>query len=202
MIFCGLGNPGPAYSATRHNMGFRAVDAMAREVKIAIEREKDEALYGRFVFKGEEHFLIKPLTFMNLSGRAVAKWLRRSSTPVEHLVVLYDDFDLSLGTLRIRRGGGAGTHNGMRSIVETLGTENFPRVRIGLKGPSSPEGSRWVDFVLSSLKEEEEKALEPVWEAMPGLLRSFLTQGVERTMNLFNKRRNPCPLPDEEATNP
>ena len=89
MIFCGLGNPGPEYSATRHNMGFRAVDAMAREVKIAIEREKDEALYGRFVFKGEEHFLIKPLTFMNLSGRAVAKWLRRSSTPVEHLVVVW-----------------------------------------------------------------------------------------------------------------
>jgi len=163
-IIVGLGNIGEKYENTRHNVGFMFIDEIIREVDkklgkdVSIEEiPKFKAEIGKFSYEGEDFLLVKPTTFMNLSGEAISKILNFYKETPSNLFVIYDDIDLPLSKIRIRNTGSAGTHNGMKSVIQQLGTENFTRIRIGIesRGVSSPKQQDISDFVLSRFKEEE-----------------------------------------------
>lgn len=174
-IIVGLGNPGPDYGKTRHNTGFMAVQALFEKLECEKWKEvpKFKSLTAECTHNGEKILLVKPLTMMNLSGLAVAKILNFYKESPENLTVIYDDLDLPLGTVRIRDKGSAGTHNGMKSIIEELGTEEFPRIRLGIeaRGETSPEQQDTSSYVLSDFTKEEEpkikKAIEEAIENLP-----------------------------------
>lgn len=157
-LICGLGNPGKEYEGTRHNAGFLFVDAWAKKYDFPEFKEKWNAL----VSEKDGLLLLKPLTFMNKSGEVLSKFVNFYKLPLEEVVVVYDDVDLPLGTVRFRREGGPGTHNGMKSVIEQLGTESFPRLRLGIesRGQTAPEQMEITDFVLSRFSEEEMKVFE------------------------------------------
>lgn len=167
-IIIGLGNIGAKYLNTRHNCGFLAIDALAEELvkkgaEVRFEEEKKlKSAIAKIIYKDETILLVKPLTFMNLSGEAVTAILSFYKAPLENLAVIYDDIDLPLGKVRIREKGSAGTHNGMRDILEKLGTENFQRIRIGIesRGESAPEQQDLHSFVLSNFTDEEKQKLD------------------------------------------
>ena len=131
-LIVGLGNPGPKYAHTRHNVGFDVLDALAERLGVSISREKEKALLGECFVGGSKVILALPQTYMNLSGEAVSRLVNWYRVPLENLLVVYDDIDLAQGAIRIRKNGSAGTHNGMRSIMELLGSEAFPRLRVGV----------------------------------------------------------------------
>ncbi len=184
-LITGLGNPGPEYVGTRHNIGFQALDALAETMGTAFSpgRYADSA---QFRHKGRTFILIKPQTFMNLSGKAVRYWLDQERLGPEQLLVITDDLALPFGKVRLRGGGGAGGHNGLSSIIELVGTEAFPRLRFGI-GSEFAKG-RQSDFVLghwnSSEKEELQNRIEQVGKA----ILQFGLLGIAETMNNFNKR--------------
>lgn len=171
-IIVGLGNPGPKYGKNRHNTGFMAVQALFEKLegKEWKDSPKFKSLIAEVQLNGEKTLLVKPLTMMNLSGLAVAKILNFYKESPENLTVIYDDLDLPLGEVRVRDKGSAGTHNGMKSIIASLGTEEFPRIRIGIeaRGKTSPEQQDTTSYVLSDFTEEEEpkinKAIEEACE--------------------------------------
>lgn len=183
LIF-GLGNPGPDYADTLHNVGFKAVDIIAREQGLA-ERNRRNAR----VFDLKEHnaLLIKPQTFMNLSGKCVLDFAHFYKAAPQDIIVIYDDIDLPLGSVRVRGAGGAGTHNGMRDIIKHIATEDFPRVRVGI-GPK-PEKWDLVDYVLSVPKGEDAKLLQAACENAAGAAMAILKDGVDKAQSAFNKRR-------------
>lgn len=163
-IIVGLGNIGEKYENTRHNVGFMLIDEFIKEIKKISEKEisleetpKFKAEICKTSYENEYVLLVKPTTFMNLSGEAVSKILNFYKTPPENLLVIYDDIDLPLGKIRVRDKGSAGTHNGIKSVIQQLGTENFTRIRIGIesRGLSSPKQQDISDFVLSKFKKEE-----------------------------------------------
>lgn len=163
-IIVGLGNIGEKYENTRHNVGFMFIDELIKEIDKKLNKEvlmeespKFKAKIGKISHEGEDFLLVKPTTFMNLSGEAISKILNFYKETPESLVVIYDDIDLPLGKIRIRDKGSAGTHNGIKSVIQQLGTENFFRIRIGIesRGTSSPKQQDISDFVLSKFKEEE-----------------------------------------------
>jgi PTH1 family peptidyl-tRNA hydrolase len=156
-VVVGLGNPGPEYHDTRHNIGQRVLDQLASTLRRPWRRE-GPAMVARGQWRGAPIELVKPSTFMNLSGPAVAAALRRAAAGPAHLIVVYDDIDLPLGTVRIRMKGGSGGHNGMRSIIETLGTEDFRRVKLGIGRP--PSKAEVPDHVLAPFDPEELTAVE------------------------------------------
>ena len=185
-IIVGLGNPGEKYERTRHNAGFMAVDELAGRLRIEIAQEKHHALLGRGTMESHDAVLVKPQTFMNESGRAVAAVLRDSYATPEQLVVLHDELDLPLGAVRIKTGGGHGGHNGLRSIIDRVGTAEFLRVRIGIGRPAA--GMDAAAFVLSPFSPEERSiAAESTQKAAEAAL-AILSQGAARAMNLFNKK--------------
>jgi PTH1 family peptidyl-tRNA hydrolase len=185
-IVIGLGNPGRKYERTRHNAGFMAVDALAGGLRFALTREKYHALVGRGRIGGNEVLLAKPQTYMNESGRSVGAILRYTSAAVENLIVVHDELDLPLGTVRVKTGGGHGGHNGLRSIVDHLGTNEFVRVRVGIGRP--PAGRDAADYVLAPfLPGEKEAAAEAVSRAAEAV-RTVLTDGLTAAMNAFNKK--------------
>ncbi len=172
-IIVGLGNIGEKYENTRHNVGFMFISEVINEIEKKlhktvemVENPKFKAQIGKFSYNGEDFLLVKPTTFMNLSGEAISKILNFYKESPENLFVIYDDVDLPLGKIRIRDKGSAGTHNGIKSVIQQLGTENFTRIRIGIesRGVSSPKQQDISDFVLSRFKEEElsevKKAIE------------------------------------------
>ncbi len=183
-ILVGLGNPGPEYAGTRHNAGFRAVDHLAGRFGVGIRRLEGKALTGRGTFGGGEFLLAKPQTFMNLSGSSVEALLRIHGAFPGDLLVLCDDLDLPLGQLRLRRTGGAGTHKGLRSILETLGTPDFPRLRIGI-GPQEGDSA---DFVLQPFPPGDLVALDALLPRMAEGVERFLAEGPEAAMLLLNPR--------------
>lgn len=158
-LICGLGNPGAKYNGTRHNVGFMLVDALADGASFS---EKWEAALCEISLNGEKTLLMKPLTYMNLSGKALAKVCQFYKIPLEDMTVVYDDIDLPLGELRFREQGSAGTHNGMKSVIECLGTQAVPRLRIGIesRGTTAPEQMALHDFVLAPFLEEEQALLK------------------------------------------
>jgi PTH1 family peptidyl-tRNA hydrolase len=155
-VVAGLGNPGLLYKRTRHNAGFQALDVLADELGIRVTKRGFSGEYGEGSYKGERVVLVKPTTYMNLSGDCIQALIHFYKCPVEHLVVLYDDIELPVGSLRIRDKGSAGTHNGMRSIIGTLGSSEFPRVRIGV---GNHNGEDLKKHVLSKPGKEDQAAL-------------------------------------------
>ncbi|MBO5902948.1 MAG: aminoacyl-tRNA hydrolase [Tidjanibacter sp.] len=184
-LIVGLGNIGAEYVNTRHNVGFSVVDAMA--LKAGVEFASDR--YGAVTevrWRGRTLLLLKPSTYMNLSGKAVRYWLQKENIPTENLLVVVDDLALPIGAFRLRAQGSHGGHNGLRNIDEMLGTNRYARLRVGI-GNDFPRGMQ-VDFVLSRFTTEEREALVPVAEELINLIRMFTTEGVNRTMNTYNKK--------------
>jgi PTH1 family peptidyl-tRNA hydrolase len=182
----GLGNPGRRYSGTRHNVGFALVKKTAKEWKVKLRKKIFFSKAGEVERKEDKILLALPQTYMNKSGLAVKKILQGRDIRPEHIVVVYDDLDIPLGEIRIRKRGGPGSHKGMSSIVEEIGTEEFPRIRIGL-GPL-PDGEDAVDYVLSSFDKAEESSLEEGLKKAREALEMILSGEVERAMNTYNHR--------------
>lgn len=190
-LIVGLGNPENKYEQTRHNIGFEAIDALAKAWRIPIsENRKFKGKFGEGVTSsGEKIRLLKPLTYMNLSGqaiRAVVDWYKLPPTSV---LVIYDDMDLPLGRLRLRLSGSAGGHNGMKSTISHLGTQNFPRLRIGIGKPKSMTGTgETVSYVLGKFSSPEMQIMEQVLKLAGEAIDLSLHQGVEKAMSLYNNR--------------
>ena len=186
-LIAGLGNPGKEYAQSKHNIGFMLLDALAARWQEDAWREKESALALETRFAGEKVLLVKPLTYMNESGRAVGSLLSWYKLSPEDLLVIHDDLDLPMGTVRIRGKGGSGGHNGMKSVIAHVGSENFPRIRIGI---GRPKGERTVvAHVLSGFsQEEQEKIAESVNYLLPAV-ECILTDSVDNAMNRFNPRK-------------
>ncbi len=182
-LVVGLGNPGPEYSGTRHNVGFMVADILSRRHRIPVKASQHGARVGEGEIAGEPVALVKPLTFMNVSGRAVAPLMQRHSLLPAHLVVVYDDADLPLGKIRVRARGSAGGHNGIKSIIGATGSAEFPRVRIGIGRAGRGD---LVDHVLSGFKADERELVHDALERAADAVEAVLAHGIERAMNLFN----------------
>ncbi|MBZ9627306.1 aminoacyl-tRNA hydrolase [Psychroflexus sp. CAK1W] len=183
LLIVGLGNPGPKYENTRHNIGFKVLDTLAekREIIFEADRYGDKA---EFNFKGRKFILIKPSTFMNLSGKAVRYWLDKENIAIQNLLVITDDLNLSFGTLRLKAKGSDGGHNGLKNIQDLLQTTTYPRFRFGISDEFSK--GRQIDYVLSEWTSEEKEALKERLETSSELILSFGTAGIQNTMNSFN----------------
>ncbi|MFP3898793.1 MAG: aminoacyl-tRNA hydrolase [Dehalococcoidia bacterium] len=189
-VIVGLGNPGKAYAHNRHNVGFRCLDYFARLHSIRLDRRQCQAKVGLTEVSGHKLLLARPRTFMNSSGDSVACLVRRQDVPLSHLLVIYDDLDLPLGKIRLRQRGGSGGHKGMRSIISALGSEDFPRIRVGIGRPQVAERPLSEDaivaYVLSDFSADEDKLIMPVIVKVGDAIESFLTQPVEAAMSQFN----------------
>jgi PTH1 family peptidyl-tRNA hydrolase len=184
-LIAGLGNVGEEYHNTRHNIGFRILDALADASNISF-MEKRYGYVTEYSHKGGRFFLLKPNTYVNLSGKAVNYWLHKENIPTENLLVIVDDIALPFGILRIRPYGGDGGHNGLISIIQILGHQNFARLRFGI-GKDFYEGFQ-VNYVLGEWTDEEEKKLPERIKICHDIIRSFGLAGVDKTMNEFNNR--------------
>ena len=180
-----LGNPGPRYEMTRHNAGFMAADAMAKEKNVNINKARFKALTATCDIGGESVLLMKPQTFMNLSGDAVAQAARFYKIPPEHVIVMSDEISLPIGKLRIRTKGSAGGHNGLKDIIAKLGTDAFPRIRIGVGAPPHPDYDM-ADWVLSSFKNQDAEDMLAAAARAAQAAQCYITQGADRAMNRFN----------------
>lgn len=186
-LIIGLGNPGNEYSDTRHNIGFKVLDAYAEASGTFFLRER-YADTARIKFKGRTLVLVKPNTYMNLSGKAVNYWLTKEKAELENTLIIVDDIALPFGTIRIKKNGGAGGHNGLSDIIQNLGTENFNRLRFGV-GNDFSKGSQ-ADYVLSPWNEQEKLLLPERISKVTQAIKNFSTIGIERTMNFFNTKYN------------
>lgn len=184
-LITGLGNIGSEYKDTRHNIGFQILDTLAGVSNISF-RDKRYGFVAEYKYKARTFILLKPATYVNLSGRAVNYWLQKQKIPIDKLLVLTDDIALPFGSLRLKAKGSHGGHNGLRSISEILGRNDFARLRFGI-GDDFPKGFQ-VDYVLSAWTEEEKKQLPGRIEVCIEIIKSFATIGIERTMNLYNKK--------------
>ncbi len=181
-----LGNPGVKYEGTRHNAGFMAADAMAKRRGIAINRLRFKALTAQCAIAGENVLLMKPQTYMNLSGEAVGEAARFYKIPPEHIIVVSDEMALPVGKLRIRKKGSAGGHNGLKNIIAHLGTEEFPRIRIGVGEPPHPDYDV-KDWVLSSFKNQDAEDMANAAARAGEAAECYIAEGAERAMNRFNQ---------------
>ena len=180
-----LGNPGPRYEMTRHNAGFMAADAMAREKNLSINKSRFKALTATCNIGGESVLLMKPQTFMNLSGDAVSQAVKFYKIPPEHVIVVSDEISLPIGKLRIRTKGSAGGHNGLKDIIAKLGTDAFPRIRIGVGAPPHPDYDM-ADWVLSSFKNQDAEDMLAAAARAAEAAQCYISQGADRAMNRFN----------------
>ncbi len=183
-IIIGLGNPGKKYENTRHNVGFDTVELLSRRHGISITKLKHKALLGDGKISGKRVILVKPQTFMNLSGESVREILEWYKVPVKNIIIIYDDIDLPAGKLRLRPKGSAGTHNGMRSVIYQIESDEFPRIRIGVGGP--PEGWELADYVLSKLSGEDKKKVEEAIVYAADAVEEIVKSGIDVAMNKFN----------------
>lgn len=184
-LIVGLGNIGAEYAETRHNIGFKVLDALAEASNTVFTSARYGAV-AEMRHKGRTLVLLKPSTYMNLSGKAVRYWLEQEKIPRENLLVVSDDIALPFGTLRMRPKGSAGGHNGLKNIAELLGTEEYARMRFGVGGDFAR--GHQVDYVLGEWTDDERKALPERLKLFGDAIRSFATIGCERTMNLYNKK--------------
>ena len=180
-----LGNPGPRYDFTRHNAGFMAADAMAREKGLSINKARFRALTASCRIGEESVLLMKPQTFMNLSGQAVSQAAGFYKIPPEHIIVVSDEVSLPVGRLRIRTKGSAGGHNGLKDIIARLGTDAFPRIRIGVGAPPHPDYDM-ADWVLSGFKGQDAEDMMAAAARAAEAAECYITQGADRAMNRFN----------------
>lgn len=186
-LIVGLGNPGRKYDKTRHNAGFRAVEALASRLSCPIDRRKFQGLVGSCSYEGLRLVLLMPQTYMNLSGAAVAQAARFYKLPPERVIVICDDISLEPGRLRVRADGSAGGHNGLKSIIAQLGTQSFPRVKIGVGAKPHPDYDL-ADWVLSTFSTQEEKALAEVWDKAAEATLTIALRGTDQAANRFNRK--------------
>jgi len=189
-LIVGLGNPGKTYAHNRHNVGFRCLNHFARHHSIRFDHRRCRAKVGLGELGGEKLLLVKPRTFVNLSGKSVAGLVHKHDIPLSDLLVVYDDLDLPLGKIRLRQNGGSGGHKGMNSIISTLGSEEFPRIRVGIGRPQVEEQSisedAIVNYVLSDFSPQEAATIKPVIATVSEAIDCFLTQGIDTAMSKFN----------------
>jgi PTH1 family peptidyl-tRNA hydrolase len=200
-LIVGLGNPGARYAHTRHNVGFMAVEELARRHNLRFAGGRAHSEVARGTIGGAQVILAKPQTYMNDSGRAVQGLSHFYKVPKEQVVVIYDDFALPLGVLRVREKGSAGGHNGLTSIIRHLGTNAFPRIRIGVDQPPQGRHSH-VDWVLSRFTKEEQPVIEDAVRRAADAVESIFSTGIERTMNLYNSRQTEEDGPKKKAERP
>lgn len=184
-LVVGLGNPGAKYENTRHNVGFMTADALAGRNGEPIRRVKYHALTSEAVIGGQSVLLMKPTTFMNLSGQAVSEAARFYKIPADHVLVISDDVDLPLGKLRIRKSGSAGGHNGLKNIIQQLGTDQFPRLKIGVGGKPHPDYNM-ADWVLGQFQGEDKKTIDAAVARAADAVECLLADGIDRAMNQYN----------------
>jgi|SRR5579859_193372 len=210
-LIVGLGNPGSKYERTRHNIGFMAVDTIARRYGLDWRGRQARAEIAKGTIDGVPVVLAKPQTFMNLSGESVSGLVHWHKVPLDRLIILYDDMDLPLGSIRVRARGSAGGHNGISSIIQHLRTQEFSRVRIGIERP--PGSGEQVDWVLGHFTRDAQRELEPALTSAVDAVAFWLTNGIEKTMNAFNggaatkepapaRPRPSAPAPDAGPTTP
>ena len=184
-LIVGLGNPGREYEKTRHNVGFRALDILADDLHCKVDKLKFQGLYGQTTYAGQKLLLLKPQTFMNLSGRSVLQLSAFFKVPPQRIIVLFDDISLEPGRLRLRADGSAGGHNGIKSIIAEVGSQDFPRVKIGVGGKAHPEQDL-ADHVLSGFSSLEEKALVSALDRAADAALCIIEKGVPETANRYN----------------
>jgi len=183
-LICGLGNPGDEYAGTRHNTGYMILDALAKASNICFE-DKRYGYVATTSIKGRKVILLKPTTYMNLSGNAVRYWLGKENIDEHHLLVVLDDLALPLGTMRLRAHGSAGSHNGLRHIEQLIGVD-YPRLRVGI-GSDFARGQQ-IDYVLGHFSEDELALLQPCIDQSQDIIKSFVFEGVDNAMNKYNHK--------------
>lgn len=183
-LIAGFGNPGREYRNTRHNVGFKLIDSLVSEFNTKLTRVQFKAMIGSVDVDDVHVILAKPQTFMNLSGQAVASLIRFYKIPLDHVIVAHDDIDLPLGTIRIRPGGGSGGQKGLASTIEKLGTQDFPRMRIGIGRPSGSQDA--AGYVLQEFSKGDEKILIDVLPTAVQAVRTFIKDGLETAMTRYN----------------
>ncbi|MEC2076596.1 aminoacyl-tRNA hydrolase [Metabacillus fastidiosus] len=183
-LIIGLGNPGKQYESTRHNVGFMAVDQLSDRLNIPLDRTKFNGLYGIGHISGEKVILLKPLTYMNLSGECIHPLMEYYEVDDDEIVVIYDDLDIPTGKIRLRTKGSAGGHNGIKSMIHHLGTQQFNRVRVGIDRPSN--GMTITDYVLGRFTEEEQADIQSAIKQSAEACEKWLTTDFNQVMNEFN----------------
>lgn len=183
-LIVGLGNPGMQYATTRHNIGFEVIDSIAETYNIQVTKSKYKALIGEGVISGERVILMKPQTYMNLSGEAIRACMDFHKINNEDVIVIYDDVSLDVGQLRLRKSGSAGGHNGIKSIISHLNTQDFPRIKVGVG--QKPAGWDLANYVLGRFTEEDMKILGPKCNEIVKAVETIITDGMDKAMNQFN----------------
>ena len=184
-LIVGVGNPGPEYAKTRHNCGFRALDILAQKLGCKVDKGKFEGLYGQTTYEGHKLFLLKPLTYMNLSGRSVLQLSAYFNIPPQRIVVIFDDISLDIGRVGRRSNGSAGGPNRIQSIISQLGSQDFPRVKVGVGAKPNPDFDL-ADWVLSAFSASEEKSLQAALDRAADAALCIVSQGTMEAANRFN----------------
>ena len=183
-LIVGLGNPEPEYSNTRHNMGFDVINLLAKKYDIKVEKQGFDSLYGTGIIENEKVILVKPQTYMNLSGEAIIQFVNYYKISLDKVIIIYDDIDIVSGTVKIRKKGGAGTHNGMKSVVHHLNSTEFPHIRIGTGFPI--EGVNLIEYVLCKLPKDEYMILSKGLETGVKAVEKIIKDGIDNAMNVIN----------------
>lgn len=183
-LIVGLGNPESEYSRTRHNMGFDVINEIAKRQEIELSRTKFNGIYGSGIVEEEKVILLKPQTFMNLSGQCIKTFMDFYKIPIENVLVIYDDMDVEIGSIKLRKKGGPGTHNGAKSVVHELVSEDFPRIRVGIGKPVDEYDA--IDYVIGQVEEETYEKLKVGIDKAADAVEEFLKNGIDNAMNKFN----------------
>ena len=183
-IIVGLGNPEPEYSNTRHNMGFDTINKIAKKYNIEFSKTKFKGIYGTGTIEGEKVILLKPQTFMNLSGESIKEIIDFYKLNTDNLIIIYDDIDIEPGIIKLRKTGGPGTQNGMKSVIKEIGTEKFPRVRVGIGKPEHK--GDLINYVIGKIPEEDRVILDKSTDLARDAVIEIIKNGMDKAMNLFN----------------
>ncbi len=183
-LIVGLGNPEPEYSQTRHNMGMDTINLIAKKYDIKVEKKDFDGLFGKGKIEGEDAILLKPQTYMNESGTSIIQVKNYYKIPNENVIVIYDDIDLPVADVKLRKKGGAGSHNGMKSVVAELGTTEFPRVRVGTGQPEFKE--LLIPYVIEPMSDDQYEELKPAIEKAAEAVPAIIKDGIDKAMNMFN----------------
>lgn len=183
-LIVGLGNPETDYARTRHNMGFDTINVIAKKYKIEMTRTKFNSIFGMGTIEGKKVVLVKPQTFMNLSGQAVREFVNFYKINMEDVIIIYDDMDIEKGIMKIRKKGGPGSHNGMKSVVQELATQEFPRIRVGIGKPEHKNDA--INYVLGYIPDDEYEVLQIGVEKASKAIEEIIKNGIDIAMNNYN----------------
>lgn len=188
-LIIGLGNPGKEYENTRHNIGFMSVQKIYGSMHLTEQKStKFNAFIAEYTYNNEKILFVRPLTFMNLSGETVEKLSHFYKVNQNDIIIIHDDMDLPVGNIRIRKSGSSGGHNGLKSIISLLGSEDFIRIRVGIGKPELHDENSIINHVLSKFKPDEKILIDEAINLMPEIINTYLDKGIDYTMNIFNKR--------------